>query len=78
MDEMSGNEIMKAMGFTSFGRAHRERSRVKQVKSKRTEELPQLMPGTGLVAKRAQFSVDSVEEGAHGVLSLLCRKDDNC
>ncbi|KAG3189587.1 hypothetical protein PC128_g11693 [Phytophthora cactorum] len=72
---MSGDEMMAAMGFTSFGRAHRDRSRVK---SKRTEELPQLMPGTELVAKRAQFSIDSVEEGAHGVLSFLCRKDENC
>ncbi|ETK77101.1 hypothetical protein L915_16622 [Phytophthora nicotianae] len=69
---MSGDEMMAAMGFTSFGRVHRERER----KRKRADVLAQLMPGTELTGKRAEFSVDGVEEGAYGELSLLCK--ENC
>ncbi|EEY53289.1 FtsJ methyltransferase domain-containing protein, putative [Phytophthora infestans T30-4] len=36
------------------------------------------MPGTELVGNRAEFAADSVEEGSHGVLSLLCKGDGNC
>ncbi|KAK1935108.1 Myotubularin [Phytophthora citrophthora] len=70
--EMSGEEqLMAAMGFTCFGRP-----RTRQKKTEKIHELPQLMPGTELVGKCAQF-IDSVEPGRHGVVYLLCKGDEN-
>ncbi|CAH0480405.1 unnamed protein product [Peronospora belbahrii] len=70
---MSGDdEMMTAMGFTSFGQRHCDRSRVKQVASKKTNvyALPQLIPGTELVA---ELSMESVQDGPHGVVFLVCK-----
>ncbi|KAL3666060.1 hypothetical protein V7S43_008851 [Phytophthora oleae] len=67
---MSGEEeLMAAMGFTSFGRP-----RLKEKKTEKSHELPHLMPGTEL--KWALF-IGSVETGFHGVVYLLCKGDEN-
>ncbi|KAL4110382.1 hypothetical protein PRIC1_002073 [Phytophthora ramorum] len=72
---MSGDEeVMAAMGFASFGQPRRERRRVKQETSARTEALPQLMPGTELATQQVQCSAGSVDVGPHGVLYLLCKE----
>lgn len=72
---------MAAMGFTSFGQRQRDRGRVKQVASKKAnmQVLPQLIPGTELVGKCAEFFVDNIEDAPHGVVYLLCKEgfDEN-
>uniref|UniRef100_M4BGD7 Cap-specific mRNA (nucleoside-2'-O-)-methyltransferase 1 n=1 Tax=Hyaloperonospora arabidopsidis (strain Emoy2) TaxID=559515 RepID=M4BGD7_HYAAE len=79
---MSGDadRMAETMGFTSFGQLRRRgRGRVKQVTSEsiNARGLPQLMPGTELVAKCTELSVDSIEKGPYGVVSLLCRDTDS-
>ncbi|GMF55788.1 unnamed protein product [Phytophthora fragariaefolia] len=73
---MSGEEeMMAAMGFTSFGRPRRERYRGKHAgDTKTTTVLPQLMPGTELEVQRMGCSTGSVENGPHGVVYLLCKE----
>ena len=68
---------MAIMGFTSFGQRRRDQSRAReQVTSKGINGpvLPQLMPGTELVGKCAECSVESVEDGPDGVVFLLCKE----
>lgn len=68
---MSENdEIKAAMGFGSFGRVTRSRNYIE------TDKLPQLIPGTELANRLAEFPADCIKEGSHGVLSLLCRTTD--
>ncbi|KAE8901366.1 hypothetical protein PF005_g3527 [Phytophthora fragariae] len=75
---MDGDEeMLEAMGFASFGRPRRERGcGVRATKIIKTDALPQLMPGTELEPRRAEFSAGSVENGAHSVLYLLCKDND--
>ncbi|GMF14125.1 unnamed protein product [Phytophthora lilii] len=73
---MSGEEqLMAAMGFSSFGRPRHERHHTKQVTNAKTDTLPQLMPGTELAGKLGEFSTGSVEDGPHGVVYLLCKEN---
>lgn len=75
--EMAGDDaIMTTMGFTSFGQRSRDQCRVKQLASKNTNvhALAQLMPGTELGGKYADFSMDSIEHGPYGAVSLLYKE----
>ncbi|CAI5724948.1 unnamed protein product [Hyaloperonospora brassicae] len=74
---MSGDAdaMAQIMGFTSFGQHRRRKpSRVEKAERDGTTArgLPQLMPGTELVEKCTELSVNSIEKGLHGVVSLLC------